>query len=62
MGENNAKKLVTLEVFEEYDKKLKEYIGMHDDIILNGETICPKCGSIITSFKCDNCNKNKEVK
>lgn len=49
------KKFVTLEMFEEYDKRLKEYIEMHDDLILNGETICPKCGVTITSDRCENC-------
>lgn len=48
-------KFVTLEMFEEYHKKLMAYIGMHDDLMLNGETTCPKCGKIITSDKCDNC-------
>ena len=52
-------KFVTLEIFKEYDKLLKEYIGMHDDLMLDGETTCPKCGAIITSDKCDNC-ANKE--
>lgn len=50
------KKFVTLEVFEEYDKRLKEYIGMYDDLILNGETTCPKCGATITNDRCENCN------
>ena len=50
------KKFVTLEMFEKYDKMLKEYIGMHDDLMLNGETTCPKCGAVITSDKCDNCS------
>ena len=42
MDEN---KYVTLEMFEQYHKKLMEYIGMHDDLILTGETTCPKCGA-----------------
>ena len=29
--ENN--KFVTLETLEKYDKMLKEYIGMHDDLM-----------------------------
>lgn len=49
------KKFVTLEAFEEYHKKLLEYIDMHDDLILEGETICPKCGATITSDKCEHC-------
>ena len=53
----DEKKYVTLEVFEEYHKKLLEYIEMHDELILNGETTCPKCGTVITSYKCDNCNR-----
>ena len=56
----NEKKYVTIEMFEEYHKKLMEYIGMHDDLMLNGETICPKCGATITSDKCDKCADKKE--
>lgn len=56
----DEKKYVTLEMFEEYHKKLMEYIGMHDDLMLNGETTCPKCGASITSDKCDKCNAEKE--
>lgn len=59
MSEN---KYVTWEMFEQYHKKLTEYIGMHDDLMLNGETTCPKCGAIITSEKCENCANNNEVK
>ena len=55
MDEN---KYVTLEMFEQYHKKLMEYIGMHDDLILNGETTCPKCGATITTEKCENCTTN----
>ena len=55
----DEKKFVTWEMFEEYHKKLMEYIGMHDDLILNGETTCPKCGTILTSDKCDKCAANK---
>ena len=40
----NENKYVTWEMFEEYHKKLAEYIGMHDDLMLKGETTCPKCG------------------
>ena len=54
-------KLVTLEMFEQYHKNLMEYIKMHDDLILNGETTCPKCGAIIKTDKCENCAKNNEV-
>lgn len=57
MGE---KKYVTIEMFEEYHKKLMEHIRMHDDLILNGETTCPKCGANITSEKCENCANNEE--
>lgn len=56
MAKQDEKKYVTLEMFEEYHKKLMEYIGMHDELILNGETTCPKCGKIITSDKCDECS------
>lgn len=52
MDEN---KYVTLEMFELYHKNLMEYIGIHDELILNGEAICPKCGAIMTSDKCENC-------
>ena len=56
----DEKKYVTYEMFEQYHKRLMEYIGMHDDLILNGETTCPKCGSTITSDKCDKCNNKKD--
>lgn len=52
-------KFVTIEMFEEYHKKLMEYIGMHDDLMLEGKTTCPKCGAIITSDKCENCTKEE---
>ena len=52
----DQKKYVTWEAFEEYHKKLIEYIRMHDDLMLNGETTCPKCGATITSYKCENCS------
>lgn len=37
----DEKKFVTIEMFEQYHKKLMEYIKTHDDLILNGETINP---------------------
>jgi len=52
MGE---RKMVTLEMFEKYHEQLMDYIEMHDDLILNGETTCPKCGATITSDKCEHC-------
>ena len=54
-------KFVTLEAFEQYHKNLMDYIGMHDDLMLNGETTCPKCGATITSDKCEYCAKSSEV-
>lgn len=57
MDEN---KYVTLEMFEKYHQHLMEYIGMHDDLILTGETTCHKCGAVITSDQCEHCEK-KEV-
>ena len=57
----DEKKIVTYEMFEKYHENLMEYIKMHDDLILNGETICPKCGAIITSDKCEYCGKSNEV-
>ena len=51
----DEKKFVTLEMFEKYHKRLMEYIGMHDDLWLKGETTCPKCGATITSDKCEHC-------
>lgn len=51
----NEKKFVTFEMFEKYHEQLMTYIGMHDDLMLNGETTCPKCGATITSDKCENC-------
>lgn len=56
----DEKKFVTIEMFEQYHKKLMEYISMHDDLILNDKTTCPKCGAIITSEKCENCTNNDE--
>lgn len=53
----DKEKYVTMEMFKKYHEKLIEYIGMHDDLVLNGETTCPKCGAIITSDKCDKCGK-----
>lgn len=62
MSENkNEIKYVTLEMFEEYHKNLMNYIGMHDDLMLEGETTCPKCGATITSDKCEHCAKKDEV-
>lgn len=58
MDEN---KFVTWEMFELYHKNLMEYIGMHDDLMLEGETACPKCGATITSDKCEYCAKENEV-
>ena len=55
----DEKKFVTIEMFEQYHKKLMEYIVMHDDLMLDGFTICPKCGATITSDKCDKCNAEK---
>ena len=59
MGE---KKFVTIEMFEQYHKKLMEYIAMHDDLMLNGFTICPECGAVITSDKCENCSNQDLAK
>ena len=52
----DEKKFVTIEMFEQYHKKLMEYIGIHDDLMLNGEATCPKCGEVMTSDKCDKCS------
>lgn len=59
MNENNETKFVTLEMFEQYDKMIKEYMKMHDDLTLEGKTTCPKCGETITSDKCEKCNAEK---
>ena len=56
----DEKKYVTWEMFEEYHKKLIDFIGMHDDLMLKGETTCPKCGAIIGTDKCENCAKQGE--
>lgn len=57
-GDNmDENKYVTLEMFEKYHQHLMEYIGMHDDLTLNGETTCPKCGAVITSDKCEHCKE-----
>ena len=55
----DEKKYVTWEAFEQYHKNLVDYIGMHDDLMLKGETTCPKCGAIITSDKCEHCAKKE---
>lgn len=56
MEENKDEiKYVTWEMFEQYHKRLMEYIGMHDDLILDGFTTCPRCGATITSDKCEYC-------
>ena len=52
----DEKKYVTWEEFEKYHKMLMDYIGMHDDLILHGYTFCPKCGKVLSSYKCDKCN------
>ena len=51
----DEKKFVTLEMFEKYHEQLMDYIGMHDDLVLNGETTCPKCGTVISGEKCKKC-------
>lgn len=56
----DEKKYVTLEMFEKYHEQLMDYIGMHDDLMLDGETTCPKCGKTIASDKCENCKSKKE--
>ena len=56
----DEKKFVTIEAFEQYHKNLMEYIGMHDDLILNGKTTCPKRGATITSDKCEKCAVKEE--
>lgn len=50
------KDFVTLEAFEYYDKKIKEYISMRDGMTIDGKIICSKCGSVITGEKCENCS------
>lgn len=60
MEENNKEeKFVTLEMFEKYHENLINYIKMHDDLTLKGETTCPKCGATITSDKCEYCSGQK---
>ena len=56
----DEKKFVTLEMFEQYHKRLMEYIGIHDDLMLEGITTCPKCGATITSDKCDFCTNKPQ--
>ena len=45
-------KIVTLEAFEQYHKKLMEFIGLSDDSILNIET--DQCDEEITDDKSEN--------
>jgi tRNA(Ile2) C34 agmatinyltransferase TiaS len=54
------KKLVTMDVFEQYHSLLIDYIEVRDCLILEGKATCPHCGTEITSFKCDNCGANYE--
>ena len=49
------KNYVSLDALKEYDKYIKLYIAMHDGILENEETECPKCGAVITSSVCENC-------
>lgn len=53
-------KFVTFEMFEKYHQKLMNYITMHDDLTLEGTTLCPECGNILTSDKCDVCQKENK--
>lgn len=55
---DKKKKYVTIEMFEQDHKNLMEYIGMHDDLILKGETTCPKCGATIANDKYDKCSED----
>ena len=57
----DEKKFVTWEMFEKYHEQLMAYIGMHDDLILEGKTTCPKCGETITSDKCEHCNHTENL-
>ena len=54
---NEDRKFVTLEMFEKYHEQIMDYIRIHDDLILNGESTCSKCGSVMTSDKCENCSR-----
>ena len=58
----DSKKYVTLEMLDQYNKKLMTYIKMRDELMLNGFTTCPDCGTTLTSIKCENCASNKEQK
>ena len=53
-------RMVTQEVFEEYHKRLLEYIGIHDDLVLEGKSVCPKCGATIISYGCENCSVTEQ--
>ena len=44
-------KLVTLEMFEEYHKKLMKHITGRDNA-----SICPECEDIIFDGKCEKCH------
>lgn len=54
-------KFVTLEALEEYHKRIVEYARMRDELMLNGETTCPKCGATIKSDKCEFCEVKENV-
>jgi hypothetical protein len=57
MSENiDEKKLVTMDVFEKYHEMLVDYINIHDQLMLEGEATCPKCGATINSYPCENCS------
>lgn len=53
MDEN---KYVTIEMFEKYHQMLMDYIGIHDNLVLHGYAFCPKCGEVLSGFKCNKCN------
>lgn len=46
------KKIITLEAFEQYDKKLKEYIDAHDGLVFDDESTCH-----MTSDDHENCGE-----
>lgn len=56
----NEKKYVTWEMFEKYHESLMKYIRFHDELVLNGVAICPKCGELTTSDKCEHCASKTE--
>ena len=52
------KDMVTIDMLEIYHELLVQYIYVRDALILEGKTICPNCGSELTSYTCETCGRD----